>query len=369
MRLAMKWGLRSGLAVRLAIGLATGLAMGVSGVAFAQPAAVKAPAIDTAAGPQLRMVKANGIQMRVAEMGQGPLVVLLHGWPESWYSWRHQMPALARAGYRVVAPDLRGYGGSDAPMDPGSYDVQTLAADVRGLLDALGERQATLVGHDWGAGVLWACLLLHPERFKAGVAMSVPYGGRFPVPTAAQLKQAYGENFAYLLYLQEPGVAQQEFDADPRGLLSRLLTSPDTPREAPTITDPRRAAGGWLGRFGTPKALPAWLTAADLDFYEAEFRRSGFRGGLNYYLNIDRDAEIFARLPQPQVQQPVLFIAGAQDPVLGGANAEQLKGMMRQAVPDLRGLHFYPGTGHWVQQERPDEVNRALIDFLRGLPG
>lgn len=318
--------------------------------------------------PSLRHVQTNGIRMRIAEMGSGPLVLLLHGWPESWYSWRHQMPALARAGFHVVAPDLRGYGGSDAPAAVEDYDVATLTADITGLLDALGEKQATLVGHDWGAGVAWACLLLRPERFGAAAMLSVPYGGSFPVPPSAQLKQVHGDNFFYVLYLQEPGVAEREFDADPRALLSRLYVSPDAEREAPAVTDPRRVAGGMVARMGAPKRPQAWLTPADLDYYAAEFRRAGFRGGLNYYRNIDRDGEIFARLPNAQVQQPVLFMGGAQDPLLRGATADQLRAMMARSVPGLRGVTLYAGAGHWLQQERPEAVNQALIDFLKALP-
>jgi pimeloyl-ACP methyl ester carboxylesterase len=187
----------------------------------------------------MRTVEANGITMRIAEMGQGPLVIFLHGFPESWYSWRHQLPAVAKAGFHAVAPDLRGYGKSDKPANVEDYDIHHLSADVTGLIDALGEKTAVVVGHDWGSLVAWNAVLLHPDRFTALVAMSVPYGGRGAVSPLETMKKTFGDNFYYILYFQEPGVAEAEFDKDPRGILSRLYLSPDSPREPPQITDRR----------------------------------------------------------------------------------------------------------------------------------
>lgn len=313
------------------------------------------------------MIKANGIRLRIAEMGKGPLVVLVHGWPESWYSWRRQMPALAQAGYHVVAPDMRGYGGSDKPAAVEDYDIQHLTGDVTGIVDALGEKTAVVVGHDWGAIVAWHCLLLHPEHFTAGVAMSVPYGGRPPESLIDTWKKTYGDRFFYILYFQEPGKAEAEFDADPRALLSRLYTSPDTPREPARLKDPLRSAGGWIPRIGAPKSRPSWLSAADLDYYVNELQHSGFRGGLNYYRNFDRDWRTTPQLAGVKVQQPVLFLAGEKDPVIAGATAEQLKATMSHGTTDLRGVVIYPGAGHWIQQERSDEVNRAMVEFLDSL--
>ena len=189
------------------------------------------PAQNTG-GPTLRLIETNGIKMRIAEEGQGPLVLLLHGWPESWYSWRHQLPALAAAGFHAVAPDMRGFGKTDKPAAVGDYDIQHLTADIVGVIDALGEKTAVVIGHDWGAIVAWHCLLLHPDRFTALVAMSVPYGGRPAESLVTSLQKAYGDNFFYILYFQEPGVAEKEFDADPRGIISRLYQSPGAPRES-----------------------------------------------------------------------------------------------------------------------------------------
>jgi pimeloyl-ACP methyl ester carboxylesterase len=316
------------------------------------------------AKPKLRMIRVNGIRMRIAEMGKGPLVILAHGWPESWYSWRHQIPALAAAGYHVVAPDMRGYGGTDKPANVADYDVHHLTGDMVGIVEAMGEKTAMLVGHDWGASVVWNSVLLHPDRFTALAALSVPFGGRGDVAPMERLRGVYKDNFYYQLYFQEPGVAEAEFDKDPRAILSRLYLSPDSPREPPTVTDPKRAAGGWVPRLGAAKDLPPWLTKADLDFYVNEFRRTGFRGGINYYRNMNRNWETTPQLKGATIAVPVRFLAGEQDIVINGAKAEQLTATMKRVCTDFRGVTLYSGAGHWVQQERPAEVNAALIAFL-----
>lgn len=322
---------------------------------------------QTAEQPKLRMIKANGINLRIAEMGKGPLVLFVHGWPESWYSWRHQLPAVAAAGYRAVALDMRGYGKSDKPKAVEDYDIHHVTADLVGVLDALGEKTAVLVGHDWGAIVTWQAMLLHPNRFTALVAMSVPYSGRGNASIVQNLQRAMGDNFYYILYFQEPGVAEKEFDADPRAILSRLYLSPDSPREAPVVTDPKRAAGGWIPRLGAPKGLPTWLTQADLDYYVNEFKTAGFRGGINYYRNFHRNWETTPQLADAKVNAPVLFIAGEKDSVIRGATAEGLTTSMKNVVPELRGVKLYPGAGHWVQQERAEEVNTAIVEFLKSI--
>ena len=315
--------------------------------------------------PTLRYVQSNGIKMRIAEMGKGPLVLFVHGWPESWYSWRHQLPALAAACYRAVAPDMRGYGKTDKPKAVEDYDIHHVTADLVGILDALGEKKAILVGHDWGAIVAWQAMLLHPTRFEALVAMSVPYSGRGAQSIVQNLQRTLGDNFYYILYFQEPGAAEKEFDADPRGILSRLYLSPDSPREAPVVTDPKRVAGGWIPRLGAPKGLPTWLSQAELDYYVNEFKEAGFRGGINYYRNFHRNWETTPQLADAKVNAPVLFIAGEKDSVIRGATAEGLTNSMKNAVPDLRGVKLFPGAGHWVQQERAAETNAAILEFLK----
>jgi pimeloyl-ACP methyl ester carboxylesterase len=317
-------------------------------------------------GVTFRFIESNGLNMRIAEIGEsGPLVLMAHGWPESWYSWRHQMQALAVAGYRVVAPDMRGYGETDAPADVDDYDIVHLAGDMVGVLDALGEETAIMVGHDWGSIVAWNTVLMHPERFTALIAMSVPYGGRAAQSPLESWKAAFGDNFYYILYHNEPGgVAEKEYDSDPRGLLSGLYLSPDSPRQPRTITDPKRSAGGWIGRLGAPIGMPDWLLKEDLDYIVSQFENAGFRGGVNYYRNFHRNWEITAHLEGVKVRVPTLFIAGAKDVVIGGAGQEQLTRSMSRVVEDLHGVVLIPEVGHWVQQEAPEEVSQAMLDFL-----
>lgn len=317
--------------------------------------------------PKLRFVQTNGIRMRIAETGKGQLVLFLHGWPELWYSWRHQLPAIAAAGFRAVAPDLRGFGQTDAPEERQTYDIHHISADVVGLIDALGEQTAIVVGHDWGAIVAAHCALLHPDRFTALSLLSVPYLGRGKESLITTLNREFADNFFYVLYFQEPGVAEAEFDGDPRGILSRMYVSPDTPRDPPQLTDPKRDAGGWIPRLGTPKQLPDWLTADDLDYYVDAFTESGFRGGFNYYRNFHRNWEITPQLSGAKISQPTQFIAGQKDPVIRGAKADKLRRLMAHSCNDLKDVTIFPGAGHWVQQEKAKETNETLIRFLNGL--
>ena len=360
----VKWMVRA-----LVVVCALLVAQGTGSSANLSPAADQTPAASTVeGGATLRFVQSNGIRMRIAEMGTGPLVILLHGFPESWYSWRHQLPALAKAGYHAVAPDLRGYGQSDKPKAVEAYDIHQLTADVVGIIDALKEKTAIVIGHDWGSMVAWHCLLLHPTRFTALVPMSVPYSGRAATSPLDTMKKTYGDNFYYILYFQEPGVAEKEFDADPRGILSRLYLSPNSPRETPAVTDRKRAAGGWIPRMGAPKGLPDWITQKELDYYVQEFTASGFRGGINFYRNFHRNWERTPQLTGATISQPVRFISGARDGVIRGASADQLTTSMSRVAKDLRGVVLVPEAGHWVQQEKPQETNAAILEFLKGLP-
>lgn len=339
--------------------------------AAAQPAGE--PSMTNTASPipgvTFRFIESNGIRMRLAEAGDsGPLVLLAHGWPESWFNWRHQMTFLADNGFRVVAPDMRGYGQSDAPDAVEDYDILTLADDMVGILDALGEETAIMVGHDWGSIVAWHSVLIHPDRFDALIAMSVPYSGRGPVSPMQAWREGFGDNFYYILYHNEPGgVAEAEYDSDPRGILSRLYLSPDSPRQPPTVTDPARSAGGWIPRLGAPRGLPDWLSQEDLDYVVGEFEQAGFRGGVNYYRNFQRNWEVTEFLDGVSIDKPVLFIAGEQDVVIAGAPRGQLMGAMSRVATDLRDVILFPGIGHWVQQEAPDQTNAAMLEFLQSL--
>lgn len=320
------------------------------------------------AGVTFRYIEANGLKMRIAEAGSGPLVLMAHGWPESWYSWRHQMTMLAEAGYHVMAPDMRGYGETDAPINVDDYDIEHVAGDLVGILDVLGEETAILVGHDWGAIVAWTTVLLHPTRFSALITMSVPYGGRVAQSPMDTWREAYGDDFFYILYHNEAGgAAEAEYDADPRGLISRLYLSPDSPREPAAITDRKRAAGGWIGRLGAPLGLPDWLRQEDLDYVVTQFEQAGFRGGINYYRNFHRNWEITEHLDGAKIDIPVLFIAGSRDSVIAGADEERLTATISRATNDLRGVVLIPEIGHWVQQEAPEETNAAILEFLNEL--
>jgi pimeloyl-ACP methyl ester carboxylesterase len=314
-----------------------------------------------------RTIETNGIRMHIAEAGEGPLVLLCHGWPESWYSWRHQLRALAEAGYHAVAPDQRGYGGTDAPEAIDQYTLFHLTGDLVGLLDALGEDTAVIAGHDWGAPVAWHAALIRPDRFPAVIALSVPRTPRGSIRPTTVMPQTEDAIF-YQLYFQTPGVAEAEFERDVRATIRRVLVgiSGDAPRgEGAAGMVPRK--GGFLVNVVDPPALPGWITKEDIDFYAGEFQRTGFRGGLNWYRNIDRNWELTAPYTGAIVTVPALFIAGERDLVLAFRGVRAVLDRMSEIVPKLRGAILLPGCGHWTQQERPAEVNAAMIEFLRGL--
>jgi pimeloyl-ACP methyl ester carboxylesterase len=309
-----------------------------------------------------RFIKTNGITLHVAESGDGPLVLLLHGWPELWYSWRRQLLPLAAAGYHAVAPDIRGYGQSDAPIPLNAYSMRNLLADIEGLLDALGERDAVLVGHDWGATIAWNVAALRPERCRAVIGMSVPHLGRPPVPPTELFEHVFGERWFYVSYFQEPGVAETEFEADVARTMRTLLAgtaSFDT--TAPAVLA-KRKGDGFLAGVEVPNTLPAWLSDEDLAYFVKQYEASGFRGGLNRYRNMDRDWEELPELATARIEQPALFITGERDPARSLAPADA----MRAFVPDLQEV-VVPEAGHWIQQEQPEAVNAALIGFLREL--
>jgi pimeloyl-ACP methyl ester carboxylesterase len=334
---------------------------------FAQSANDQSP-ID---GVSFRFIESNGITLRIAEMGEsGPLLLLAHGWPESWYSWRHQIVSLANAGYRVVASDMRGFGESEAPPNVDDYDVMHTSADLVGILDALEEETAVLVGHDWGAIVAWQTVLMHPTRFTALINMSVPYRGRPAQSPMERMRQAAGDNFHYIVYHNEPGgVAEAEYDANPRGLISHVYLGIAANSETlpPKVTDPLRSAGGWIDRLGAPIRLPEWLTENDLNYIVSQFEKAGFRGGVNYYRNFHRNWEITEHLADVKITIPTLFIAGEEDFVIGGATKEQLTASMSGVVEGLRDVVLIPNTGHWVQQEAPQATTAAMLEFLNSL--
>jgi pimeloyl-ACP methyl ester carboxylesterase len=319
-----------------------------------------------------RTIETNGIRMHVAEQGTGPLVVLCHGFPELWYSWRHQLAALAEAGFHAVAPDMRGYGGTDAPEAIDQYTMLHLVGDMVGLLEAFSAEQAVIAGHDWGAPVAWHAALLRPDRFRGVIGLSVPFRPRGPVRPTTAMPQTEDAVF-YQLYFQAPGAAETELERSVRRSLRGIIyaNSGDFPLRLPKDAVGMVPRAGGLGALMAAdqfaQNLPPWLAEADIDFYAAEFARTGFRGGLNWYRNIDRNWELLAPFNGAKVTVPAVYIAGDRDLVMSFRGMDQLLPNLAQFVPGLRGTVILPGCGHWTQQERPAEVNAAIIDFLRRL--
>jgi pimeloyl-ACP methyl ester carboxylesterase len=314
-----------------------------------------------------RTIETNGIRLHIAEQGTGPLVLLCHGFPELWYSWRHQLPALAAAGFHAVAPDMRGYGESDRPEAIDQYTLLHLVGDMVGIVDALREAQAVIVGHDWGAPVAWHAAQWRPDRFRAVIGLSVPFRARGkdrPTTVMPETEDAIW----YQLYFQEPGIAEAEYDRNARVVfrVGRIMISGDAP--------PGGRPFGMIPRQGRPlywnaalPPLPAWLTEADVDYYTSEFTRTGFRGGLNWYRNIDRNWELLAPFDGVPVTVPAVYLAGDRDPVVRFRGMDRHIADLPKFAPQLRGTIMLAGCGHCIQEERPAEVNAAMLDFLRSL--
>ncbi|MFC5731466.1 MULTISPECIES: alpha/beta fold hydrolase [Nocardioides] len=332
-----------------------------------------------------RFIDVNGVRLHIAEQGAGPLVLLLHGWPESWYSWRHQFGALASAGYRVVAPDQRGYARSEQPSEVASYSLLHLVGDVIALIEELGEERAVVVGHDWGAPVAWTAAMLRPDKVRAVVGLSVP-----PILPGGMIRpsitrEQYGERF-YQVYFQQPGVADAEFAKDIPTSFRRVLfgasgDNPHVPEPRPLVIPEGR---GILDVMPDPPALPAWLTEEDIQAYVDDFAPRGeraFTGAFNWYRNIERNNELMAPFRGRRIEAPALYVVGDRDmvtslrPADGGSSmAEIISGeaptdRLRALAPQLRGPVVLRGCGHWTQQERPIEVNAALLDFLAEVDG
>lgn len=313
-----------------------------------------------------RTIETNGIEMRIAEAGEGPLVVLCHGFPESWYSWRHQLEALAKAGYHTVAPDQRGYGGTSKPDAIDQYSTHHLVGDVVGLVNALGQSEAVIVGHDWGAMVAYNAAQWRPDLFRGVVTLSVPTSPRGPIPPTQMMKTMFGDRFFYILYFQTPGVAEHELQYDVRTSLRRFMfgASGDAAEREVEPANMASKSARFIEQLEDCEQLPAWLTQSDLDYFVAEFERSGFRGPLNWYRNLDRNWELGAPWQGHRIGQPAAFISGDRDLIRMNPTWEP---QMREVMADLRQVTILPGIGHWTQQEAPEQVNGALIRFLGGL--
>ena len=322
--------------------------------------------------PRMTTIETGEISLRCAiegpEPGTAPLVILVHGFPESWYSWRHQLGPIADAGFTACAIDVRGYGGSDKPPRIEDYALERIVGDLVGLRKALlPDEPAILIGHDWGAPIVWNSALTHPDHFRAVAGLSVPFAGVPSRPFTEVFREHFTDKgkWFYQEYFQEPGVAEAEAEADPRAFVHGMMyaISGDAPAGNP-LDKPLGAT--FLDGMPEPKPV-AWLTEDDLDFYEAEFKASGFRGPLNRYRNHVADFEWLQGWKDAKIEQPALFIGGKRDPAtfLFGATSDPV-GMMRQHIPRVEG-HLLDGCGHWTQQEKPEEVNRLLLDWLTSL--
>lgn len=311
--------------------------------------------------PSSRTISANGIDIFLLEQGEGPLVLLCHGWPELSYSWRHQIPAIAAAGYHAVAPDMRGFGQTSAPADIGAYSIFDSVGDMVALVAALGEKRAVIVGHDWGAPVAWHAAMFRPDVFSAVAGLSVPPPFRGRGRPLETLRDSGITNF-YWQYFQAPGVAEREFERDVALTMRTLLGRGFSDPAASLFVEDGK---GFLGEAGTVRPLPEWLSEDDLSYFSAAYEKSGFRGGLNWYRNIDRNWELTAPWQDAQIFQPSLFIAGSNDSVITGLIGAKRVADMERVLPNLRQKLIIDGAGHWVQQQRADQVNAALIAFLK----
>lgn len=322
--------------------------------------------------PEFRMIETNGIKVRAAIQGEGPLVVMVHGFPESWYSWRHQMAPLATAGFTACAIDVRGYGGSDKPNAVEAYAMKEIAADVAGVIEALSPgKPAVLIGHDWGAPIVWHTAVLHPKQVRAVAGLSVPWFGLPPMSLDALIKAMYIDQgkFFYQAYFKDEGVAEAAFEADVRGGLRKLYYAGSGDSVGYWGAPDKEHGDALLDGLPDPTPFPAWMGEADIDYFAQEFTGSGFRGPLNRYRNHTRDFEYMSTIPDRVIHQPSLFIVGEADLVLKmfGGSAEAAFERMAANASDHRGSHMIPNIGHWTQQEAPNETTRLIIDWLATL--
>jgi pimeloyl-ACP methyl ester carboxylesterase len=317
-------------------------------------------------------ITTNGLSLSVTEQGQGPLVLLCHGFPETSQAWRHQLPALTEAGFRAVAPDLRGYGLSDRPADAAKYSALDILGDLVGLLDALGESQAVIVGSDWGATMAWQAARLRPDRFRAVAVLGVPMMGRAPA-APSKMFPLLADSWFYVHYFIAQGLAERELEADVVKSLRRIYhaASGDAgPRDDPSTPNPFgmvTKSQGLLGGLPEPTSLPRWLSANSFDALVKAYETSGFTGGLNYYRNLDRNWELDAAFQGLRVEVPALYMVGERDTGLAMPGMQDIIAGMSEMVPNLKASIKVPGAGHWLSQEAPDEVNEALTGFLLAL--
>lgn len=308
-----------------------------------------------------RTVEVNGIKMHVAEKGEGPVVLFLHGFPDLWYSWRHQILALSSLGYRAIAPDLRGYGDTEAPTSINSYTCFHLVGDIVALIDSLGVDQVFLVAHDWGAIIGWYLCMFRPDRVKAYVCLSVPFMPRNPrVKPIDGFRAVYGEDY-YICRFQEPGKAEADMaKIGCEQVLKHVLTTR-------SVGPPIIPKEGFGHNANTTRALPSWLSEEDLRFYASKFEKSGFTGGLNYYRNLDLNWELAAAWTGVQVKVPVKFITGEQDMVYTSPGIREYieSGRFKKDVPNLEEVEVQKGVGHFNNQEAAGDISTHIYNFIK----
>ena len=322
--------------------------------------------------PEFRMIDVGEVTLRCAIAGRGPLVIMVHGFPESWYSWRHQLGPIADAGFTACAIDVRGYGGSDKPAPIAAYAMERLVGDLVGVRDALAPGEPTvLIGHDWGAPIVWNSAFTHPQVFRAVAGLSVPFSGAPQRPFIEVFREHFTAQgrFFYQEYFQQPGLAEAEAEADPRGWVRKMMYS--ISGEVPPGDYWSKPAGATfldgLPDVADPDGLPPWLTKDDLDYYEAEFKASGFAGPLNRYRNHPQDFIWQQGFKGRLITQPSLYIGGDRDLALKMMPGVNPLDSMAPHLPGLRGAQVLPGIGHWTQQEAPEQVTSLLLDWLKGL--
>ncbi|MEX0783637.1 MAG: alpha/beta hydrolase [Dehalococcoidia bacterium] len=310
--------------------------------------------------PRHSTISTNGIRMHIAEMGDGFPVIMLHGWPELWYSWRHQLPALAAAGYRAIAPDMRGYGGTDAPADPREYTMKAVCADIAGLMDTLGLERAVVAGHDWGGAALWQFALRYPDRVAGLIGLNTPYSPPSNARTTEVVRDAFGltdRTFYMRYFLTE--AAEREFEANVRTNLAKTFMPYTRCEDLWTFATVGGDGSGCWTNIAPPDTF---LTSAELDVYAEAFERTGIRGGFNWYRAADLNADEVDRPAGLVIDKPALMITAEHDRIL----RPEMAAGMGQFMPNLS-TEMVRNCSHWTQQERPDETNRLMLDFLSSL--
>ncbi len=314
----------------------------------------------------LQIKTAPGVQLAVQVAGSGPLVIFMHGWPELGLSWRHQVPALAAAGYQVAVPDMRGYGGSSKPGDVAAYNMDALADDMAGVASALGAAQWVAVGHDWGAPVAWRCAMRFPDAVRGVFCLSVPHSAAPPMLAEQMFEMGYPDRFYYVRYFQQVGTAEAELERDPRAALKKIFFALSGDAPMAEWIKPRPKDAPLLPGLTDPPAGPlSFMSDTELDAYAEQYRKGGFFGPVCWYRNLDLNNAQARAYGDQVIAQPSGFLCGSKEIVL--AMSSRGLGGQHALLPNLLTETVLEGPGHWIQQERPDEVNAALLDFLRSI--